>query len=338
MSISRRGKVRVGAVDIGSNTTRLMIADVRRSDDGSLVHEPVMRQSTITRLAEGVDARRTLLPEAVARTRNALVDYRRQALEHGAAFVLATATSAVRDADNGEAFLGEVEYSYAFRTMLLDGDAEAAATWSGVASDPVLAARSSGGSGLLLDIGGGSTEVVLTVAGELSDRHSFQLGSVRLTERFLATDPPGADELDAARSHAIEELARRFPDATAPDLAIGVAGTVTTVAAMLLGIVRYDRDAVHRSSISARQARECRDRIAALPIAERARLAGLEPKRAPVIVGGLLVLEAVLEHFNIPDMVVSDSDILDGIALMAGRIALDEDITEMPEPFGRTVC
>jgi exopolyphosphatase/guanosine-5'-triphosphate,3'-diphosphate pyrophosphatase len=335
----RRGPVRVAGVDMGSNTTRLIVADVERAANGTLTHRAIERATTITRLAEQVDARGILLPQAIARTRNALAEYRATARRLGAVFVLATATSAVRDADNGEAFLGEVEYSYGFRARLLDGDDEAAATWSGVTSDPSLAARARQGSGLLLDIGGGSTEVVLTSDGEITDRHSFQLGSVRLTERLLATeDPPSTDAYAAAVDAAREQLESRFPTARTPDLAIGVAGTVTTIAAVNLGLVRYDRDVVHGSSISSQDAVRVRERLRVLRVDARAQVAGLEPKRAPVILGGIAVLEAVLAHFGIATMTVSDADILDGIALMAGQIALDEDIRELVEPFGRTVC
>ena len=143
--------MRVAAVDLGTNTTRLLVADV---DDGRV--EEVVRREAITRLGESVDERRILLPTAIARVRNVLVDYRREAESLGAERILAVGTSAVRDADNGEAFLGEVEWSYGFTTQLLSGDEEAAMTLSGVASDGQLAART-----LVIDIGGGSTELVL---------------------------------------------------------------------------------------------------------------------------------------------------------------------------------
>src|SRR6476620_3424852 len=173
--------MRVGAVDLGTNSTRLLIADV---EDGRV--EEVARQSEITRLGEGVDERRKLLPLPVARVRNVLSDYRRELERLGAERVLAIGTSAVRDAENGEAFLGEIEWSYGFTTRLLSGEDEADLTRRGVGE---LAAGT-----VVIDVGGGSTELVSS-----SERVLTNLGSVRLTERFLEADPPSADELTAVR-------------------------------------------------------------------------------------------------------------------------------------------
>lgn len=338
------GRVRIAAVDMGSNTTRLIVADVERGADGRLRHEPLERRSTITRLAEGVDARGILLPVPITRVRNALTEYRRAAREHGAVFVLATATSAVRDADNGEAFLGEVEHGFGFRAVLLDGIEEAEATWAGVTSDPRMAARAQAGRGLLVDIGGGSTEVLLTERGAIVDRHSFQLGSVRLTERFLAEAgaaaylPDHADALERARAHVRSLLTERFPAPGSVDLPIAVAGTATTVSAILLDRPSYEPDLVHGFRFSGAQLDEVIDRLATAPLEQRRRVNGLEPARAGVIVGGLLVLAEVLRHFGLEEIETSERDILDGIALLSGRIALEEGISELPEPFGRTVC
>jgi exopolyphosphatase/guanosine-5'-triphosphate,3'-diphosphate pyrophosphatase len=254
-------------------------------------------------------------------------------------FVLATATSAVRDADNGDAFLGEIEHGFGFRAQLLSGDEEASATWAGVTSDPTTAARAAVGTGVLVDIGGGSTEILLSDAGAVTDRHSFQLGSVRVTERFLAgQDVLDRESMHAARAAIRSELRTRFPDPRVSDLAIGVAGTATTVSAILLDHETYDPDAVHGFSFTREDVDSIIDRLAALPLTQRRAVRGLEPDRAPVIVGGLLILSEVLEQFQIARIETSERDILDGIALMAGRIALDEGIDELPEPFGRTVC
>lgn len=335
-----RDAVRIAAVDMGSNTTRLLVADVQRDSGGRLVHRPVERATTITRLAEGVDARGILLPVPVTRVRAALTEYRRRARELGAVFVLAAATSAVRDADNGEAFLGEVEHGFGFRAVLLDGTQEAEATWAGVTSDPRTAERAAASRGLLVDVGGGSTEVLLTDGGAIVDRHSFQLGSVRLTERFLedAGDPPGTAALERARGHVRGELASRFPAPQPVQLPIAVAGTATTVSAILLDRASYEPDLVHGFRFSAEQLDSVTSRLASLPLERRRAARGLEPARAPVILGGLVVLSEVLRHFAVRSVETSERDILDGIALMAGRIALDEGIEELPEPFGRTVC
>lgn len=332
--------VRVAGVDMGSNTTRLIVADVLQDADGRVSHEPLLRRSTITRLAEGVDARGILLPEPITRVRNALIEYRRLAREHGAVFVLATATSAVRDADNGEAFLGEVEHGFGFRTVLLDGEQEAGMTWRGVTSDPETAARAARGSGMLVDIGGGSTELLLSRDGAVVDRHSFQLGSVRLTERFLsgAGDPPEPAAVEAARREAQAQLQERFPSPSTPDLVLAVAGTATTVSAIMQHLEVYDPDAVHGFTFTPGDLREVTARLASMPVEQRRHVKGLEPERAAVIVGGLLILECIAEWFGVRQIQTSERDILDGIALEAGRIALQEGIEALPEPFGRTCC
>lgn len=332
--------VRVAAIDMGSNTTRVVVADVRRRSDGSLEHGVLERDSRITRLAEGVDARGILLPVAISRTRAALVEYRQLARDLGAVFVLATATSAVRDADNGEAFLGEVEHGFGFRALLLDGHQEAETTWAGVTSDPALAARAADAAGLLVDIGGGSTEVLLTDGGSIVDRHSFQLGSVRLTERYLSDvgDPPAPAALHRARERARSELEARFPDPPAIELALAVAGTATTVSAIILDRPTYEPELVHGFRFTRTELDGVIDRLAALPLARRRMVRGLEPERAPVILGGMLVLSEVLRHFELEEVETSERDILDGAVLMAGRIAMEEGLEELPEPFGRTVC
>src|SRR5438132_1185020 len=185
--------MRVGVVDLGTNSTRLLVADV---DDGRV--DEVARRLTITRLGEGVDERRKLLPLPLARVRNVLSDYRRELEELGAERVLALGTSAVRDADNGEAFLGEVEWSYGFSSRLLSGEEEAELTRRGVANG-----RALGDETLVLDVGGGSTELITA-----HERVSLDLGCVRLTERHLRSDPPTHEELDEAARAAARRGAR----------------------------------------------------------------------------------------------------------------------------------
>ncbi len=338
---STTGSARIAAIDIGSNTTRLMIADVTVDASGTR-HTPIIRESRITRLAEGVDARGMLLPVPVTRTRNALTEFRAIAREHGAVYALATATSAVRDSDNGEAFLGEIEYTFGFDTELLAGRDEAAWTWRGVTSDPELASEAARGSGLLVDIGGGSTEIVLTSHGAIQDFDSLQLGSVRLTEQQLAS--PNEDgswtpeQLQRATDRSREMIAERFPSISTPDLAIGVAGTVTTVGAIKLDMATYDSTRIHRMQISQADIIATRDRVGQMAVADRRNISGLEPQRAEVITGGLCILTALCQHAGIDTVTVSECDILDGVALHAGEHAVREQITEMPEPFGRTSC
>ena len=291
--------MRVAAVDIGTNTTRLLVADVV---DGRL--EELHRESRITRLGEGVDARRLLLPAPIARVRNVLADYRRTLESLGAERTLAVATSAARDAENGEAFLGEIEWSYGFTTRLLSGDDEALMTLRGVAPPP---------GTLVLDIGGGSMELVV------DEFHtSLALGSVRYTERFLHSDPPTQDELDAC-AHSARELLAGIRDVAA-EQAIGVAGTITTLAALDLALGTYDRSVVHGHRLSRAGAREQLDRLAALTVAELREVPALDPERAPVIVAGAVILAETLDRFDLDWIEVSEHDILDGAAFAAAEL------------------
>jgi exopolyphosphatase/guanosine-5'-triphosphate,3'-diphosphate pyrophosphatase len=303
--------VRVAAVDLGTNTTRLLVADVV---DGNV--EEVHRETRITRLGEGVDARGRLLPLPIARVRNALADYRRTLESLGAERTLAVATSAVRDAENGEAFLGEIEWSYGFATKLLTGDDEARLTRRGVGE---LATGT-----LVLDIGGGSTELIV------DDFHvSLDIGSVRFTERFLHSDPPTPDEL-AACARAID-----LPDVQ-PTAAVGVAGTITTIAAQDLGLDHYDRERVHGHVLTRAGARAQLERLAALPVAQRRELPAMEPERAPVIVAGAVILAETLDHYGLDAIAVSERDILDGTALAAAELAAPEEGAAPPGAF--TCC
>ena len=311
---------RVAAVDLGTNSTRLLVADV---EDGRL--EEVARELTITRLGEGVDERRRLLPVPIARVRNCLVAYRRELEEHGATRTLAIATSAVRDADNGEAFLGEIEWSYGFTTRLLEGDEEAALMYRGVS-----AGRPPLEDTLIVDIGGGSTELVLGANGGPRASTSLDVGCVRLTERFLHSDPPGKDELDAAAGYARSLL----PSYEARD-AIGVAGTVTTLAALDLGLEEYDPELTHGHRISRDAVDRELARLAGMPLAERLEVRALEPGRAPVIVAGLVVLREVLDAYGLDEVEASERDILHGAALAAAELPAQE---EGDAPPGAYTC
>jgi exopolyphosphatase/guanosine-5'-triphosphate,3'-diphosphate pyrophosphatase len=293
--------MRVAAVDLGTNSTRLLVADV---DDGRV--EEVARDSQITRLGEGVDERRKLLPLPVARVRNVLSEYRREVERLGAARVLTIGTSAVRDAENGEAFLGEIEWSYGFTTRLLSGEEEAELTRRGVANG-----RAVGDETVVLDVGGGSTELITA-----RDRVSLELGCVRLTERHLRSDPPANEELDDA-ARAVREA---LPD-WSPGDAIGVAGTVTSLAALELG--EYDPEQTHGYRLSGESVERQLERLASLPLAERRVLPGLEPERAPVIVAGALIVREFLDRYGLDGLKVSERDLLHGVALEAA---------ELPEP------
>jgi exopolyphosphatase/guanosine-5'-triphosphate,3'-diphosphate pyrophosphatase len=308
---------RVAAVDLGTNSTRLLVADV---EDGRV--EELDRETVITRLGEGVDRRRRLLPEPIARVRNTLVDFRRRAEELGAERTLLVATSAVRDAENGEAFLGEIEWSYGFDTELLSGDEEAGMTLRGVCVGRELEPGT-----LLLDVGGGSTELTLP-----DFRVSLDVGSVRLTERFLASDPPTSEELEACRAAVRSELEEHAAGLDARDV-IGVAGTITTIAALELG--GYDRDRAHGYRASREDVERQLERLAALPLEERRGLPGLEPARAPVIVAGVAIVAEALRFFDLDELEVSEHDLLTGAALTAAELPERE---EGDAPPGAYTC
>ena len=297
---------RVAVVDLGTNSTRLLVADV---EDGAVAE--IDRRLAITRLGEDVDRRRLLLPAAVARVRNVLSDYRRTVEELGADRTLAIATSAVRDAENGEAFLGEIEWSYAFSTRLLSGDDEALMTFRGVA-----AGREVPEATLVIDVGGGSTELILGGPGGVSFHSSLDLGCVRLTERY-----PGAPE--AAAEHVRAVLAERIPGAIEPRYAIGVAGTITQLATLDLGLDEENPDVVHGHRLSAAWIADEVARLAALGVEEIRSLRGMNPDRAPVILAGAVVVRETLAHFQLDGLETSEHDIMHGAALAAA---------ELPEP------
>jgi len=305
--------MRVGVVDLGTNSTRLLVADVT---DGQV--DEVARELTITRLGEGVDRRRKLLPAPVARVRNVLSDYRRELEQLGAERVLAIGTSAVRDADNGEAFLGEVEWSYGFKSRLLSGEEEAELTRRGVSNG-----RALGDETVVLDVGGGSTELITA-----SERVSIDLGCVRLTERHLHSDPPTPGELEEAARAMREAL----PDWSPKD-AIGVAGTVTSLAALELGA--YDPERIHGYRLSRESVERQLEQLASLPLAERRELPGLEPERAPVIVAGAVIVREFLDRYGLDELEASERDLLHGAALEAAALPEPE---EGDAPPGAYTC
>jgi exopolyphosphatase/guanosine-5'-triphosphate,3'-diphosphate pyrophosphatase len=333
---------RVAAVDLGTNSTRLLVADI---DGGQL--EDITRRLTITRLGEGVDGRRRLLPVPIARVRNCLADYRRELEALGAERTLAIATSAVRDAENGEAFLGEIEWSYGFTTRLLAGEEEAAMMVTGVT-----AGRPPLDDVLVVDIGGGSTELVLTADGEVAAVTSLDVGCVRLTERFLGSDPPSRPELAAAAAY-VRSLLPQLEAASA----IGVAGTVTTLATLDLGDADHDlcarpesasaesgrakfvetwpaRTHGHRLRLAAVQ--EQLERLAAMTLDERLAVPGIEPGRAPVIVAGIVVLREIMASYGLAEIEASERDILHGAALAAAELPEPEEGAAPPGAY--TCC
>jgi exopolyphosphatase / guanosine-5'-triphosphate,3'-diphosphate pyrophosphatase len=235
-----------------------------------------------------------------------LADYRRELEAQGAERVLAIGTSAIRDADNGEAFLGEVEWSYGFSTRLLSGDEEATLTCKGVGNGQPL-----DGGTLVLDVGGGSTELITAATCV-----SLDIGCVRLTERFLHSDPPTRDELDACAAAVREAL----PDLE-PTNCIGVAGTITSLAALELGY--YDAEWIHGRHLSRTEVEAQLRGLASVSLAQRRLLPALDPERAPVIVAGAVIVDEVLKRYELAGLKVSERDLLHGAALVAA---------ELPEP------
>lgn len=317
---------RVGVVDLGTNSTRLLVADV---ENGSV--RELDRRLTITRLGEGVDARRVLLPTAVARVRNVLTDYRRALEDHGAARTLALATSAVRDAENGEAFLGEIEWSYGFSTRLLSGDEEALLTFRGVAVGRDVAAGT-----LVIDVGGGSTELILGGADGIAFHASLDLGCVRLTERFFAHDPPGEAEVDGCASFVRARLAREAAFPGSPTTAIGVAGTVTQLATLDLGLEREVPERVHGHRMSSEWLAAEVERLSRMRVDEIRVRRGIHPDRAPVLLAGAIVVVETLRHFDVEELEVSERDIMHGGALAAAELPEPEEGAAPPGAF--TCC
>jgi exopolyphosphatase / guanosine-5'-triphosphate,3'-diphosphate pyrophosphatase len=307
---------RVGVVDLGTNSTRLLVADV---EDGAV--RELERRLEITRLGEGVEARRQLLPAAVARVRNVLTEYRRAVEEHGVERTLAFATSAVRDAENGEAFLGEIEWSYGFETRLLTGHEEALLTFRGVS-----AGRTLEDGTLVIDVGGGSTELILGGPNGVTFHESYDLGCVRLTERFPG-DPDGCGAFVRETLASVELDARR---------AIGVAGTITQLATLDLGLEREEPDLVHGHRLTTSAVATLLERLAAMSVEEIRRERGMHPDRAPVIVAGTVVVLETLRRFALEELEVSEHDIMHGAALAAA--ALPAAVEGDAPPGAYTCC
>ncbi|MEO9328462.1 Ppx/GppA phosphatase family protein [Gordonia aurantiaca] len=308
----------VGAVDCGTNSIRLLVA--RPGPDGRLVD--LHREMRIVRLGHGVDATGRFAPESIERTRVALADYVKTMESFGVEKVRMVATSATRDASNRDEFFAMTAdllgcVSDGAIAEVISGDEEARLSFRGAVGelDP--------GTGpfVVTDLGGGSTEVVLGDAAGVHAAHSADIGCVRLTERCLPSDPPTGEEIDAARRFAAERLSDAFAAVPVESARtwVGVAGTMTTLAALGAGLTEYDSERIHLSRISlADLERVCRELIH-MPRAERAALGPMHPGRVDVIGGGTIVTlelaEVLSQRAGITELVVSEHDILDGIAL-----------------------
>jgi exopolyphosphatase/guanosine-5'-triphosphate,3'-diphosphate pyrophosphatase len=308
---------RVAAIDCGTNSIRLLIADVDRAG-----LTDVRREMRIVRLGQGVDRTGRLAPEALERTRVALAEYAGQIREHDAGRVRMVATSATRDATNRDEFTAMVRAELGVDPEVITGQQEAALTFAGAAS--VLAADDV--PLLVVDIGGGSTELVrgggralgpqARLVGSLA-AHSMDVGCVRMTERHLRTDPPTGEQIAAtvADVRAAIDAARADVPLDGEFRFIGVAGTVTTIAAIALDLDRYDAAAIHGAAISADQIGDVTQRLLHMRHEQRAALPVMHPGRVDVIGGGALVLRTLVEETGVDEVVASEHDILDGIAL-----------------------
>jgi exopolyphosphatase/guanosine-5'-triphosphate,3'-diphosphate pyrophosphatase len=303
--------MRVAVIDIGTNSTRLLVADVERGEVRELA-----RESRVTRLGRGVDLSGQLATEAIDEVCQTIGDYIATYEELGAERVSAIATSAVRDARNSDAFMAELRERFALDSRILDGDEEARLTYAGACTG-----CSPNESTLLIDIGGGSTELVIGSGQEVGFHASIQAGTVRHTERHLTADPPSATDLEDLSADV-----RGLIDAELADLAhvtasdgIAVAGTPTSLTAIDLELDPYDPDAVHGHRLGLPKIQHMLSELACVPLEARRKITGLQPGRAPTIVAGTVILIQVMRAFGLKEIEVSEHDILHGAALEVAK-------------------
>ena len=307
---------RVAAVDCGTNSLRLLVADV---DPGRGLITDVARRMEIVRLGQGVDRTGRLAPEALARTMTVLRDYAKVIAGEQAVATRMVATSATRDASNAADFTQQVTDVLGVAPEVLTGSQEAVLSFTGATAE--LAGRDATAPFLVADIGGGSTEFVLGAVGHPDAATSVNIGCVRMTERHLHGDPPTRDQVAAATADidaALEQVAAEVPVMQARTL-VGLAGSVTTVAAIALGLPTYQAERIHHSHISAADVHRVTCRLLAQTRAERAAIGVMHPGRVDVIGGGALVLDRIMDRFGFAEVLVSEHDILDGIAWSLAR-------------------
>jgi exopolyphosphatase/guanosine-5'-triphosphate,3'-diphosphate pyrophosphatase len=294
--------VKVAAVDIGTNSTNLLIVDA----DG----REITREIGITRLGAGVDRTGILAPEAIERTVKQLAGYRELLAVHDVQHLRAVATSASRDASNRDDFFDQAETALGVRPAVISGEQEGALAYRGAVSD-----RPAGEYRLVVDIGGGSTEFMLG-DDDLRGVTSIDVGSVRLTETYLHGDPPRAEELTnaiGAVQDLLEDVERDLPGIAARPMLLGIAGTITTIAAVEIGLPVYDPARVHGAALSRPAIEEVFRTLATEPLADRIHNPGLPRERADVIVGGCCVMVAIMRTWHVDELVVSNRTLLDGV-------------------------
>jgi exopolyphosphatase/guanosine-5'-triphosphate,3'-diphosphate pyrophosphatase len=305
------GAHRVAVVDVGTNSARLLVADVA---DG--VVAPVERRSRVTRLGRGVDLSGRLSAEAIEEACDAIGEYVVGYEELGAEAVDAIATSAVRDSENGSAFVAELRERFALSARVLDGEEEARLTYLGATSE-----RPPDGPTLVVDIGGGSTELVVGTGSEISFHASLQAGVVRHSERHLTSDPPTAVQLESLATdiRGLIEAAREA--GVEAGAGIAVAGTPTSLAAIEMELEPYDPARVHGHVLQLRSIQRMLSRLASVPLSERVEVPGMHPDRAPTILAGVVILVETMRAFGLEQIDVSEHDILYGTALSIAQNA-----------------
>jgi exopolyphosphatase/guanosine-5'-triphosphate,3'-diphosphate pyrophosphatase len=306
--------MRVAVVDMGSNSTRLLVADVE--EDGRIAE--LERRSTVTRLGRGVDTSSQLSSEAIEDVCDTVGEYLELMQPHEPEQTVAIATSAVRDAENRGAFCGELRERFALDARVLSGDDEARLTYLGAIQD-----RPRADDVLVVDIGGGSTELVVGSGSEVSFHASLNAGTVRHTERHIAHDPAGQRELEELANdvRTLIDGVLKGSDFAHAQAGIGVAGTPTSLAAIDQALDPYDADAVHGSRLSLAAIQRMYSQLAAKTLEERLEVTGLHPGRAPTIVAGVVILIQVMRCFGLSEIEVSEHDILYGAALEAAGVA-----------------
>lgn len=301
---------RVAAVDIGTNSVRLLVAEVDGSSPRDAKVVTLDRRMRVTRLGQGVDRNRALAPEAIERTTAVLREYRTALAEHGVTEVRATATSAARDASNRADFFIAAHDALGVTPELISGEEEAALSFLGATADLDAPAPY-----LVVDIGGGSTEFVLGVE-EPAGLVSLDMGCVRITEQYLHSDPPAPEELSNAVNAVrdlVADVPRIIPGAADAATLVGLAGTVTTFAAVEQGIPEYDPEKIHHFRLTRAAAEDIFRTFATESAAERRHNPGLEAERVDVIVGGAAVLVGIFRVLGFDELLVSEADILDGL-------------------------
>jgi exopolyphosphatase/guanosine-5'-triphosphate,3'-diphosphate pyrophosphatase len=303
---------RVAVVDVGTNSARLLVADVA----GDRV-TPVERRSTVTRLGRGVDLSGRLSAEAIEDACAAIGEYVDLYKGLGAETVDAIATSAVRDAENGGAFVAELRERFALSARVLDGEEEARLTYLGATSEHRPTEPT-----LVVDIGGGSTELIVGTGEEISFHTSLQAGVVRHSERHIATDPPTALELEALATDVRGLIESAVAGGVEARAGIAVAGTPTSLAAVEMGLEPYDPARVHGYILSLPSIQRMLSQLASTPLAQRVEIPGMHPDRAPTIVAGVVILVETMRAFGLERIEVSEHDILYGAAIAAASSRL----------------